>query len=160
MLIDVNVINELDLGSRLNFAIAAQRRGEFALLLSLLSADIRDMAQFGLKKEQGEAQLRRQFDVSEPQALVVDMTRMTGWDHSQSFFNDSMAGFRLRHSLLPEPLLFAGHWPGDLLDVLNNCSHTVKQRSLNQETESTNVREVPHLCDQLHAQRLMINSSL
>ncbi|MBV7317584.1 VC2046/SO_2500 family protein [Shewanella sp. NIFS-20-20] len=158
MQIDANIINELHLGSRLNDAIAAKRRGEFALLLSLLSADVRDMAQFSPQDLSVDETLRREFDVPGRQPLTVNMALETCWDHSQAFFSDSAAGFYLRQSLLAEPLVYGGAVDAELMTVLENCSHSVKHRCLHHSDTHQQMPEPPHLCDQLQAQRLMINS--
>jgi len=68
------IINEWQLGQQLNTAVHSGTREKFNLLLSFLSDDARDFAQFEIKSEtdlvKKELELRTYFELPERQPLV------------------------------------------------------------------------------------------
>ncbi|WOT06683.1 VC2046/SO_2500 family protein [Shewanella youngdeokensis] len=148
------LVNELQLGSRLNSAIGASRRGEFALLLSLLSADARDLAQFQTA-EFKQADLRAKFNLAEAQPLLNRMdTDDIVTDNSAMFQIGGEVGFRLANALNQEALVIRRNESLDLEDVLNNCELNTRLRYQNTEVKQQTV-QLKHFADTLVEQRQM-----
>lgn len=101
---DVSLINELQLGERLNLAVESHRRGEFALLLALLSQDVRDWPQFHLHDDvEKDTVLRQQFDLPAPQPLVGDLSQEPSpVDNSYHFISEGERSFQLAQALMPD----------------------------------------------------------
>ena len=156
MQIDVPLINEAQIGSRLNAAIEHNRRGEFALLLSLLSADARDMAQFQWQKELDTAEkLQRQFELPPKQTLVADLSSDNHIiDNSAVFMQQGARAFQLQQALRPEALVIRGGAPTAIAEALSNCEFTTRLRQRGQ-LPSPQV-EIMHFADQLAIQRNLI----
>ncbi|KEK28259.1 VC2046/SO_2500 family protein [Shewanella xiamenensis] len=156
MQIDVPLINEAQIGSRLNAAIEHNRRGEFALLLSLLSADARDMAQFQWQKELDTAEkLQRQFELPPKQTLVADLSSDNHIiDNSAVFMQQGARAFQLQQALRPEALVIRGGEPIAIAEALSNCEFTTRLRQRGQ-LPSPQV-EIMHFADQLAIQRNLI----
>ncbi|MDI5831689.1 VC2046/SO_2500 family protein [Shewanella xiamenensis] len=156
MQIDVPLINEAQIGSRLNAAIEHNRRGEFALLLSLLSADARDMAQFQWQKELDTAEkLQRQFELPPKQTLVADLSSDNHIiDNSAVFMQQGARAFQLQQALRPEALVIRGGEPIAMAEALSNCEYTTRLRQRGQ-LPSPQV-EIMHFADQLAIQRNLI----
>lgn len=156
MQIDVPLINEAQIGSRLNAAIEHNRRGEFALLLSLLSADARDMAQFQWQKELDTAEkLQRQFELPPKQTLVADLSSDNHIiDNSAVFMQQGARAFQLQQALRPEALVIRGGEPIAIAEALSNCEFTTRLRQRGQ-LSSPQV-EIMHFADQLAIQRNLI----
>lgn len=156
MQIDVPLINEAQIGTRLNAAIEHNRRGEFALLLSLLSADTRDMAQFQWQKELDTAEkLQRQFELPPKQALLADLsTDSNVIDNSAVFAQEGARAFQLQQALRPEALVIRGSEPIAMAEALSNCELTTRLRQRGQ-LPSPQV-EIMHFADQLAIQRNLI----
>ncbi|MFB2803101.1 VC2046/SO_2500 family protein [Shewanella seohaensis] len=156
MQIDVPLINEAQIGSRLNAAIEHNRRGEFALLLSLLSADARDMAQFQWQKELDNAEkLQRQFELPPKQALVADLsTDNKVTDNSAVFAEQGVRAFQLQQALRPEALVIRGAEPIAMAEALSNCDLTTRLRQRGQLPSPK--MDVMHFADQLAIQRNLV----
>lgn len=71
------LIEEAQLGTRLNQHVHHNQRSDFALLLAMLTEDVRAFSQFNLpqtpsaEKKQNDIQLRRNFFLPEKQALAL-----------------------------------------------------------------------------------------
>lgn len=156
MQIDVPLINEAQIGTRLNAAIEHNRRGEFALLLSLLSADARDMAQFQWQKELDTAEkLQRQFELPPKQTLVADLSSDNHiTDNSAVFMLQGARAFQLLQALRPEALVIRGSEPIAMAEALSNCELTTRLRQRGQ-LPSPQV-EIMHFADQLAIQRNLV----
>lgn len=153
MQIAVPLVNEAQIGTRLNAAIEHNRRGEFALLLSLLSADARDMAQFQWQKELDSAQqLQRQFDLPPKPPLLADYSLGESIVDNSPIFNQAGArAFQLQQAICPEALVIRGGESMAMAEVLSNCDLTTQLRQRGQLTSPT--IDIMHFADQLAAQR-------
>ncbi|TCN80843.1 VC2046/SO_2500 family protein [Shewanella fodinae] len=128
------LLNELQLGTRLNHAVEENARGDFGLLLSMLSQDARDWPQFHLQDTLAtDERLRQQFELPKPQPLLGDLSQQALTDNAHYFLNDGPETFRLAEVLRPEPLVSRGKWSLDTTEVLENCS-LLGQRRFNGET--------------------------
>ncbi|MGL4938620.1 VC2046/SO_2500 family protein [Shewanella sp.] len=159
MQIAVPLVNEAQLGSRLNAAIEHNRRGEFALLLALLSVDARDMAQFqGQQQDQTEQKLRHQFDLPPAASLLADLSLDDAIvDNSPLFLQASPRAFQLQQAIKPEALVIRGREPQGMVEVLSNCDLTTQQRQRKQlasaDIQAALLKQLPHFADQLAMQR-------
>ncbi|BCV66500.1 queD-like protein [Shewanella carassii] len=128
---DVSLINELQLGGRLNQAVESHRRGEFALLLALMSQDVRDWPQFHLHDDvEKDAVLRQQFDLPAPQPLVGDLSQEPlPVDNSYYFISEGERSFQLAQALVPEPLVIRGKRDSGMQDALDNCDWHTRLRT-------------------------------
>ncbi|MEZ9199719.1 VC2046/SO_2500 family protein [Shewanella sp. 10N.286.54.B9] len=147
------LVNELQLGSRLNCAVESNRRGEFALLLSLLSADARDMAQFQTPEFKDE-DLRAKFELGGSQALIKRLSKDSPvTNNSTAFQNGGVTAFRLNNAMDEEALVIRGNEQLDMEEVLANCDNHARNRyqniAIEQSVKST------HFVDQLVMQRQM-----
>ncbi|MFT5789104.1 MAG: hypothetical protein ACI8SJ_001212 [Shewanella sp.] len=147
------LVNELQLGSRLNSAVRSNRRGEFALLLSLLSADARDMAQFQTP-EFKQVDLRAKFNLGESQPLLHQLdsdAQIT--NNSSSFQSGGTTSFRLANAIHEEALVIRRRDPLDMEEVIANCELNTRLRYQNIPTEQP--VKLNHFVDQLVMQRQM-----
>ena len=147
------LVNESQLGVRLNQAIGSNRRGEFGLLLSLLSIDARDMAQFNTEKYKS-ADLRAKFDLPEQQRLLNQLdTDELCIDNSQVYQQGGVTAFRLANALHEEAMVIRRNETLDMEEVLANCELNVrnKYKRVNASAEL----QLTHFVDQLQMQRKM-----
>ncbi|MCH1930925.1 queD-like protein [Shewanella sp. A25] len=157
MQIDVPLINEVQIGPRLNAAIEHNRRGEFALLLSLLSADARDMAQFQFQKELNAAEkLQKQFDLPPKQCLIADLSANDNVvDNSAVFSEQGKTAFQLQQALRPEAIVIRGNESMAMTEALGNCDLTTRLRQRGQLQSP--VMEPMHFAEQLAIQRNLLS---
>ncbi len=153
MHIDVALINESQLGNRLNHAIEHNRRGEFGLLLSMLSNDARDMAQFQFDKALAtDDRLRKQLQLPGQEVLLADLSKeQQVQDNSQAFTQGGAVNFHLQQALTPEALLIRGQHDNEMAQALANCDNLTRLRQAGLMTEVK--QTVPHFVDQLTEQR-------
>ena len=151
------LINENHLGSRLNQAVTEHRRGEFSLLLAMLSSDARDLAQFHLDgaNVDCEATLKRQFDLPEPQMLMSDLHKGIDCDNSSAFHQAGLRGFHLQQYLSPEPLVHRGRDSLAMQEVLANCDPVTAARFHGELTADVPLLELPHFTEQIVKQRAL-----
>ncbi|MCL1048967.1 hypothetical protein L2755_04890 [Shewanella abyssi] len=147
------LVNELQLGSRLNSAVETNRRGEFALLLSMLSADARDMAQFQTP-EFKHVDLRAKFNLGDSQPLLKQLDSDSPvTNNSSSFQNGGNTCFRLANAIHKEALVIRRQEALEMEDVLANCEINTRLRHQNVTTEQP--VKLHHFVDQLVMQRQM-----
>ncbi len=154
MQIESTLVNELQIGSRLNVAIENNRRGEFGLLLAMLSIDARDMAQFQLDNDVESTQkLRQRFSVPQPQLLVDDISvHPDTIDNAMIFQQQGARQFQLQQALTPEALVIRGSQSDSMVEVLSNCDYLTKNKAINAYQQHTPLEDM-HFLDQLSTQR-------
>ena len=157
------LINESQLGTRLNHAIDHDRRGEFALLLALLSSDARDMAQFQLQDDavDPELALRAKFELPEKQALINDLTlQSVPRDNSTAFVQGGARAFQLLEALSPEALVIRGDKSSSMQKVLANCDYLTRRKyhgtAKSEIYDSLNTHFVDQLAQQRQMSRVMV----
>lgn len=137
------LINEWQLGSQLNQAVANGTRCKFNLLLSLLSDDARDFAQFSFKaKEEAnlvQAELRSLFFLPKTQPLINKGISLTQAKRlNEDLLNLQLSSIRL-HQLLSNEALLSRHERNEFpADVVENLS-LVAQHRLSQNHINTDV---------------------
>jgi len=156
MQIESTLVNELQIGNRLNVAIEHNRRGEFGLLLAMLSVDARDMAQFQLDDDVDMTQkLRRHFSVPPAQLLVDDISvHPDTIDNALVFQQQGARQFQLQQALTPEALVIRGAQSDAMAEVLSNCDYLTKHKAINTYQQHKPIEDRPFL-DQLTTQRKM-----
>ncbi|MCL1073171.1 VC2046/SO_2500 family protein [Shewanella dokdonensis] len=149
------LLNELQLGTRLNHAIEENARGDFGLLLSMLSQDARDWPQFHLQDTLAvETQLRQQFELPPSQSLVGDLSQQSLADNAHYYLTDGPETFRLAEAMHPEPLVIRGKCSINTSEVLENCS-LLERRRFAGETLPL-LPEAPQLPELILQQRLAV----
>ncbi|MFQ6371002.1 VC2046/SO_2500 family protein [Shewanella sp. YIC-542] len=147
------LVNELQLGSRLNQAVKNNTRGDFGLLLSMLSQDARDWPQFHLQDTlTTDDKLRQQLQLPESQPLRGDLSQQHVIDNARHFLQEGADSFRLAQALTPEPLVVGGAYPQQTTQVLENCSLLTRQRFAGQVPQL--LPETPSLAELVLQQRL------
>ncbi|GGQ06585.1 VC2046/SO_2500 family protein [Shewanella litoralis] len=154
MQIESTLVNELQIGSRLNGAVEHNRRGEFGLLLAMLSADARDMAQFQFDKDLNvDQKLRKQFSLPAAQPLVADVSSdIHVTDNAPLFQQQGARQFQLQQALTPEAIVIRGPQPDAMVEVLSNCDAVTKQKAINAYQQRDLIEDM-HFVDQLATQR-------
>ncbi|MGI2037417.1 VC2046/SO_2500 family protein [Shewanella frigidimarina] len=154
MQIESTLVNELQIGSLLNVAIENNRRGEFGLLLAMLSIDARDMAQFQLDNDVESTQkLRQRFSVPQPQLLVDDISvHPDTIDNAMIFQQQGARQFQLQQALTPEALVIRGSQSDSMVEVLSNCDYLTKNKAINAYQQHTPLEDM-HFLEQLSTQR-------
>ena len=154
MQIESTLVNELQIGSRLNVAIENNHRGEFGLLLAMLSIDARDMAQFQLDNDVESTQkLRQRFSVPQPQLLVDDISvHPDTIDNAMIFQQQGARQFQLQQALTPEALVIRGSQSDSMVEVLSNCDYLTKNKAINAYQQHTPLEDM-HFLEQLSTQR-------
>ena len=154
MQIESTLVNELQIGSLLNVAIENNRRGEFGLLLAMLSIDARDMAQFQLDNDVESTQkLRQRFSVPQPQLLVDDISvHPDTIDNAMIFQQQGARQFQLQQALTPEALVIRGSQSDSMFEVLSNCDYLTKNKAINAYQQHTPLEDM-HFLEQLSTQR-------
>ena len=135
------VINEWQLGQQLNTAVQNGTRDKFNLLLSLLSDDARDFAQFTGRVEQSEVEkkidLRAYFDLPKAQPLVnTGPSANVLAELNSDLHNNKLTDIRFKQLLANEALLskqVSGEFPDDVLDNLP----LLKKQRVNAAYQST-----------------------
>ena len=135
------VINEWQLGQQLNTAVQNGTRDKFNLLLSLLSDDARDFAQFTGRVEQSEVEtkvdLRAYFDLPKAQPLVnTGPSANVLAELNSDLHNNKLTDIRFKQLLANEALLskqVSGEFPDDVLDNLP----LLKKQRVNTAYQST-----------------------
>jgi hypothetical protein len=129
------IINEWQLGAQLNSAVHSGTRDKFNLLLSLLSDDARDFAQFTLPQEgvkgaaSAKTNLCADFSLGEAQPLVAKgMSSQQAQQLNANLQENNLSSIRLQLLLANEPLLSRSE---ELLidsDVKDNLTFLAQQR--------------------------------
>ncbi|MCL1063128.1 hypothetical protein MK852_13490 [Shewanella benthica] len=159
------LVNESQLGTRLNHAIDNGRRGEFALLLALLSTDARDMAQFQTEQpgKNSDDLLRTKFDIAKPQQLIADLSVVSSpVEHSRVFREGGARAFQLAQAIQAEAMVTRGHEPVEMQEVLTNCDLLTRAKFIRSKSNDLDLDygystglEPPHFVDILSQQRQM-----
>jgi hypothetical protein len=154
MQIEFPLVNESQCGDRLNQAVEHHRRGEFGLILAMLSADARDQAQFQIDSDLSQAEkLIKQFELPKSQALIADLsTTEPLTDNADVFYQQGLRGFQLAQALTPEALVIRGHTSDDMALALSNCDPLTRLRQNHAIPQLPDFNQM-HFIDQLAIQR-------
>jgi len=137
------LINEWQLGTQLNIAVASGTRDKFNLLLSFLSEDVRDFAQFELPKalqsELSRVELRESLSLPAAQPLVnTGISLQQSEKLSALLHKNQITDLRLQCLLNNEALLSRQPPPdidAEVVDNLPFLSQTRLKQGSNSERE-------------------------
>ncbi|MCO7188350.1 MULTISPECIES: VC2046/SO_2500 family protein [unclassified Pseudoalteromonas] len=135
MQIDGILCKEAQLGSALNHSVHEARRGDFALLLSLLSQDALDFSQFDLphtspeQPDKSEAALKLALQLGPQKPLAPEHFNMLiGQDNGFLVQEGDLASLRLKECLQPEPYAVRNDKKHIPLHIVDNLEPAVRQR--------------------------------
>ncbi|WP_087026055.1 VC2046/SO_2500 family protein [Thaumasiovibrio subtropicus] len=101
------LINEVQLGPRLNQSVTRGHRADFSLLLAMLSPDVREhepLDKLDLP-DNSEAALRAKFELAEQQSLVGDDLSYERGEHEANAFHEGgISAALLQHYAAPSAL--------------------------------------------------------
>ncbi len=102
-----NLINELQCGQSVGQAIHQSRRSDFALLLAMLSQDVRDTTPIDKLPDPDHTDLYHQFSVPKSQPLVSDQqSYQRGEKIAEQFNHSGIMAAKLQCYLSPEALTY------------------------------------------------------
>jgi hypothetical protein len=123
------LINELQLGEKLNECIHHKERSQFSLLLAMLTDDVQAHSQFSLPRTEelssasDEDNLRKLFKLPPEQALSLDgVENIEAFNQADLIQDNTLSGLYLTNALKPVPLAFRNDIKFISKDVLNNTS--------------------------------------
>ena len=127
------LINEWQLGQQLNIAVHKGTRDKFNLLLSLLSSNVQDFAQFSLAHskqfELSTQALRDSFQLSDSQPLINEGISLQQADFlNQSLHDNRIDSIRLQYLLNNEAVLSRSYNPAIPDDIIDNISFLSQER--------------------------------
>lgn len=142
------IINEWQLGQQLNTAVQSGTRDKFNLLLSFLSDDARDFAQFEIKSESGSFEkptdLRAYFELPEAQPLVNEgPSEKLLAELNDDLQQKKLTDIRFKQLITNEALLSkqqSGEFPEVLLDNLP----LLKKQRMNAAYQSNSLDDDSH----------------
>lgn len=123
------LINELQLGEKLNVCVQESRRSDFSLLLAMLVEDVREHSQFYLPesvddpKKVTESQLRHELQVPPPAPLALhDLNQIEDYNQVNLIESNNLPHLKLTDAIQPKPLVFRDDAKYIDKDVLSNTS--------------------------------------
>ncbi|WP_199611346.1 VC2046/SO_2500 family protein [Flocculibacter collagenilyticus] len=129
------LVNEKQLGNKLNRSINEARREDFGLLLSMLSQDVLDQAVFSLPHDDiedntlTEDKLRKQFGVAPARDFSTAESDIALFNEvSNSFLKDGLSSAKLFMAVHPLPLALKDNPNKIDSDVINNCELSVRKK--------------------------------
>jgi len=135
------LINEWQLGEQLNLAVHNGTRDKFNLLLSLLSDDARDFAQFALPQEREaslvQAELRASLFLGDPQPLLnKGISASQAASLNDDLHRKDLTSIRLKQLLNNEALL-SRHEKADIpSEIIDNLPLLSQNRLTAQQGDS------------------------
>nr|WP_086940204.1 VC2046/SO_2500 family protein [Thaumasiovibrio occultus] len=103
------LINETQLGTHLNQSVSRGQRADFALLLAMLSPDLREHTPLDQlhSPAYSDAVLRQKFEVPEPQPLAGEEDDYPkGEAEAMAFHEGGLSAAHLQHYTLPSALTY------------------------------------------------------
>lgn len=147
------LINEWQLGSQLNVAVATGTRDKFNLLLSLLSDDARDFSQFDMPKATAaslsEVELRASLALPDEQPLVNEgITLLQAKKINLAIHKGNLCDARLQTLLNNEAILSRNsivNFDADIVDNLSFLSQArLKQSEVDLENNAAELNGIDH----------------
>ncbi|CCQ12358.1 Potential queD like 2 [Pseudoalteromonas luteoviolacea B = ATCC 29581] len=144
MQIERILLGEAQLNTQLNQSVQQGRRGDFAMMLSMLSQDALDFSQFHLpqstteEKDKSEQALKRLLQIG-PQKPLAPETFDLLLAEEDAFIVQSfgMTAMRLKECLMPEPFAVRNDKKHIPFEVKDNCELAVR-RKIQQQTAKVN----------------------
>ena len=134
------LINELQLGDKLNQCIHHKERSQFSLLLAMLTDDVRAHSQFTLPITEDvsfasdEENLRKLFKLPLEQALALDgVDNIQAFNQADLIQGNTLSDLYLTNALKPVPLAFRNDIKFISRDVLDNTSLYCQKKHENKD---------------------------
>ncbi|WP_125561662.1 MULTISPECIES: VC2046/SO_2500 family protein [Pseudoalteromonas] len=135
MQIDGILCKEAQLGSALNHSVHEARRGDFGLLLSLLSQDALDFSQFDLphsssqEADKSEEALKKALQLGPQKPLAPEQFDMLiGQSNGFMAQGGDLTSLRLKECLQPEPFAVRNDKKHIPLHIVDNLEPAVRQK--------------------------------
>lgn len=145
MQIEQGLIRESQLDVALNKCVHQGRRGDFAMMLSMLSQDVLDFAEFHLPKSSAEeknnteAALKRELQIGPQKPLAPsEFDMLIGQENAFVVQHFGMAAVHLKECLDPEPLAVRDDKKHIPLVVVDNCELSVRRK----------IKPIPHVSNE------------
>lgn len=119
------LISEIQYGSNLNHAMEAGRRADFALMMSLLSNDLRENTPIEKidDKKVTEDLLRQRFQLADAQILRSNEESYSrAASQANQFHNGGLASAKLQYGLAPDAMAYM---PQDTCDLPEDVYHNL-----------------------------------
>ena len=137
------LVHELQLGEQLNESVHQARRSDFALLLAMLTDDVRAHSQFKLplsqtpEKTTTSEQLRKYFQLPNEAPLALEnVEEISRYNQASLIESQQFDQLRLTNTLNPKPLAFRDDAKHISQQVLSNtslyCQQKYQDKSLTQ----------------------------
>lgn len=139
------LINEIQLGNKLNECVHSERRSDFSLMLAMLTDDAREFSEFALPvkdeetslsdDEYNELTLRKIFNLPEKSPLsLTNITELEKFNEAHLISEQTIAAIHLSNVLTPKPLSFRNNDQHIASDIMANTSiHTQKRYESNNQ---------------------------
>lgn len=135
MQIDQGLIRESQLDVTLNECVHQGRRGDFAMLLSMLSQDALDFAQFHLptsptiEKNKSEDALKRGLQIGPQKPLApAEFDMLIGQENAFVVQHFGLTALHLKECLAPEPFAIRNDKKHIPLEIVDNCELAVRRK--------------------------------
>lgn len=135
MQIDGILCKEAQLGSALNHSVHEARRGDFGLLLSLLSQDALDFSQFDLphtslqEADKSEEALKKALQLGPQKPLAPEQFDMLiGQNNGFLAQGGDLTSLRLKECLQPEPFAVRNDKKHIPLHIVDNLEPAVREK--------------------------------
>lgn len=129
------LVHELQLGTQLSQSVHSGRRADFALMLAMLSDDVREHSQFHLphtettENEINDKKLRQRFQLPEPTPLAVqDPQEIAKYNQAKLVLEKRLADLHLQNILSPLPLSIRDDASYIESEIINNTSIHCQRR--------------------------------
>jgi len=136
------LVHELQLGEQLNESVHSARRADFALLLAMLTDDVKSHSQFYLPQTEGKTKvvddstLRKEFELPEKAPLSLDNNHSTSaFNQAELIQQNNLAELHLSNVLAPKPLAFRDDKKHITQQILSNTSLYCQKRFKQQKNE-------------------------
>ncbi|PCI58543.1 MAG: hypothetical protein COB35_13555 [Gammaproteobacteria bacterium] len=144
------LFHEQQLGVQLNQCVHSKRRADFALMLALLTDDVREHSQFFLpqekskNKEYSDELLRKAFHLPKIAPLALEKnTDIEKYSQAELIAKQQLPTLHLKNALTPLPLSFRHnkkHLPSSVLaDTSIHCQNRYQQQMSNSVVNETSM---------------------
>ena len=123
------LVEELQLGEKLNSCVQQSRRSDFALMLAMLADDVRAHSQFHLPKTtatnsvEDENLLRKRFDLPAAERLALNkLSEIDEYSQAALVETQQLTAIHLQQAMKPRPLAFRDDKNYIPQNVLGNTS--------------------------------------
>lgn len=142
------LINEIQLGNKLNECVHSNRRSDFSLMLAMLTDDAREFSEFAVpdgadttldEDKHNELALRRLFNLPEKAPLALnDVAELDNFNEAHLITSTHLPTMHFNNALKPKPLSFRDNVNHIEHDIVQNTSlHTQRRYESNNDTAAS-----------------------